>query len=100
MKKYLKKGSIKAWKAFLFFQVLGWIVVVVLLTLTSVVLPKAGLIAVAALIAIPYALYAAAVFWVNTGNPKTSLKSALAKLWCVVYVIYAVGVSVRVVAIA
>lgn len=100
MKKYLKKGSIKAWEAFLYFQVLGWVVVVAILTLTSVALPKVALVAVAGLLTIPYALYAAAVFWVNTGNPKASIKSALAKLWCILYVIYAVGVSVRVVVIA
>jgi len=100
MKKYLKKGSLKAWKAFLYFQVFGWIAVVALLTLTSVALPKVALIALVGLLAIPYALYAAAVLWVNTGNPKASIKSALAKLWCVIYVIYAVGVCVRVVTIA
>ena len=99
MKKYLKQGSIKAWKAFLYFQILGWIAVVALLTLSSVALPKSGLIAVTALVAIPYALYAASVLWVNTGNPKTSIKSAFAKLWCVAYMIYAIAVCVRIVAI-
>jgi len=95
MTKYLKKGSIKSWKAFLLFQVVGWLAVLMFLTLISIVVPKLILWFLICIIAIPYVFFAAIVLWVNTGNPKLSVISALAKLWCLLYILYGIAVVVR-----
>jgi len=96
MRKYLVKDSIKPWKVFLFFQLLGWILVLLLLILMQLVLPKFFIWALIALIALPYVIYSVLIFWVNTGNPKVSITSALAKLWCIIYFLYGMAVLVRI----
>lgn len=90
-------GNIKLWKAIVFLQIIGWLVAVSICTLSHMFLPKPLFLVFNALVLIPYATYCSLVVWNASANPKISIGGAIAKLWSVIFLIYAFAITYRIV---
>ena len=91
-------GDIKLWKAIVFIQILGWLVVIVISTLSVVVLPGILFIIFNILLLPSYAIYSSICVYRASPNPKVSIKGAIAKLWSIVFIIYGLFITQYVIA--
>ncbi len=91
------KGDIALWKAIIFIQIIGWVIIVAITTLFAVVMPLYIYQILTIAISAPYILFSSFVVWNSSPNPKISVKGALAKLWCVIFAVYSFAVIFRVV---